>query len=43
MKSPLYQACVDQGNLVRDLKTKKAEKGEVSFEFGDFWFAELFS
>ena len=30
MKSPLYQACVDQGNLVRDLKTKKAEKGEVS-------------
>ena len=27
--SPLYQACVDQGNVVRDLKTKKADKNEV--------------
>ena len=30
MSSPLYQACVDQGNIVRDLKTAKASKDEVT-------------
>merc|ERR1712235_110100 len=27
--SPLYQACVDQGNVVRDLKTAKASKDDI--------------
>ena len=30
MSSPLYQACADQGNLVRDLKTAKAPKDDIT-------------
>ena len=30
MSSPLYQSCVDQGNVVRDLKTAKASKDEIT-------------
>lgn len=28
--SPLYQACVDQGNVVRELKTAKASKDDIT-------------
>ena len=30
MTSPLYKACVAQGEVVRDLKTKKAPKEEIT-------------
>ena len=30
MSSPLYQAYVDQSNVVRDLKTAKASKDEIT-------------
>ena len=30
MTSPFYQACVTQGEVVRDLKAKKASKEEVT-------------